>query len=100
MDIRQLRYLAALAREQHFARAAEACGIAQSTLSSALKQLEAELGVPVVERGNRFLGLTPEGERVLAWAQRILADVDALQQELAAARGGPPIRRSSSRSAP
>jgi DNA-binding transcriptional LysR family regulator len=88
LDIRQLRYLVALARERHFARAAEACGIAQPTLSAALKQLEADLGAPVVERGNRFKGLTPEGERVLAWAQRILADCDALQQELAAARGG------------
>ncbi len=78
----------ALARERHFARAAEACGIAQPTLSAALKQLEADLGAPVVERGNRFKGLTPEGQRVLAWAQRILADCDALQQELAAARGG------------
>jgi DNA-binding transcriptional LysR family regulator len=86
VDIRQLRYLVALARERHFARAAEACGIAQPTLSAALKQLEADLGVPVVERGNRFKGLTPEGQRVLAWAQRILADCDALEQELVGAR--------------
>lgn len=86
MDIRQLRYLVALARERHFARAAEACGVAQPTLSAGLRNLEDELGVPVVERGNRFKGLTPEGERVLAWAQRILADCDALEQELVAAR--------------
>ena len=86
MDIRQLRYLVALARERHFARAAEACGVAQPTLSAGLRNLEDELGVPVVERGNRFKGLTPEGERVLAWAQRILADCDALEQELIEAR--------------
>jgi DNA-binding transcriptional LysR family regulator len=86
MDIRQLRYLVSLARERHFARAAEACGVAQPTLSAGLRHLEEELGVPVVERGNRFKGLTPEGERVLGWAQRILADCDALEQELVSAR--------------
>ncbi len=86
MDIRQLRYLVSLARERHFARAAEACGVAQPTLSAGLRHLEENLGVMVVERGNRFKGLTPEGERVLAWAQRILADCDALEQELIGAR--------------
>jgi DNA-binding transcriptional LysR family regulator len=86
MDIRQLRYLVSLARERHFARAAEACGVAQPTLSAGLRHLEEELGVLVVERGNRFKGLTPEGERVLGWAQRILADCDALEQELVGAR--------------
>jgi DNA-binding transcriptional LysR family regulator len=86
VDIRQLRYLVSLSRERHFARAAEACGVAQPTLSAGLRHLEAELGVPVVERGNRFKGFTPEGLRVLGWAQRILADCDALEQELVAAR--------------
>jgi DNA-binding transcriptional LysR family regulator len=86
MDIRQLRYLVSLAREKHFARAAEACGVAQPTLSAGLRHLEDDLGVPVVERGNRFKGLTPEGERVLAWAQRILADCHSLEQELVGAR--------------
>src|SRR4051812_4526952 len=86
MDIRQLRYLVALARERHFARAADACGVAQPTLSAGLRHLEDELGVPVVERGNRFKGFTPEGERVLAWAQRILADCEALEQELVGSR--------------
>ena len=86
MDIRQLRYLVALAREKHFARAAETCGVAQPTLSAGLRHLEEDLGVMVVERGNRFKALTPEGERVLGWAQRILADCDALEQELVGAR--------------
>ena len=86
MDIRQLRYLIALAREKHFARAAETCGVAQPTLSAGLRHLEEGLGVLIVERGNRFKGLTPEGERVLGWAQRILADCDALEQELVGAR--------------
>ena len=86
MDIRQLRYLVSLAKEKHFARAAEACGVAQPTLSAGLRHLEDDLGVPVVERGNRFKCLTPEGERVLAWAQRILADCHSLEQELVGAR--------------
>ncbi len=86
MDIRQLRYLVSLSRERHFARAAEACGVAQPTLSAGLRHLEEELGVPVVERGNRFKGFTPEGERVLAWAQRILADCESLEQELVTSR--------------
>jgi DNA-binding transcriptional LysR family regulator len=86
MDIRQLRYLVALARERHFARAADACGVAQPTLSAGLRHLEEDLGVLVVERGNRFKGLTPEGERVLVWAQRILADCNSLEQELLGAR--------------
>ncbi len=86
MDIRQLRYLVALARERHFARAAESCGVAQPTLSAGLRHLEEDLGVLVVERGNRFKGLTPEGERVLVWAQRILADCNSLEQELLGAR--------------
>lgn len=89
MDIRQLRYLVSLSRERHFARAAEACGVAQPTLSAGLRHLEDELGVPVVERGNRFKGFTPEGERVLAWAQRILADCEALEQELVTSRRHP-----------
>jgi DNA-binding transcriptional LysR family regulator len=88
MIIRHLHYLTALARERHFARAAAACNVTQSTLSAAIKQLEESLGVLIVERGHRFIGLTEEGERVLAWAQRALADYSGLQQELSEMRGG------------
>ncbi len=84
MDLRQLRYLAALARERHFARAAESCHVSQPTLSARIRQLEDELGVAIVRRGQRYEGLTPEGERVLAWAQRIISDCDALIQEASA----------------
>jgi DNA-binding transcriptional LysR family regulator len=89
MDIRQLSYLAALAREKHFTRAAEACGVTQPTLSGRIQQLEQELGVPIVFRGNRYLGLTPEGERVVKWAQTILDDVDGLRSDLAHAADQP-----------
>jgi DNA-binding transcriptional LysR family regulator len=82
MDIRQLQYLAALAREKHFTRAAAACNITQPTLSGRIRQLEQELGVPLLERGQRFIGLTPEGTRVLKWAHQILDNWHSLQNEL------------------
>ena len=89
MDIRQLSYLVALAREKHFTRAADACGVTQPTLSGRIQQLEQELGIPIVIRGNRYLGLTPEGERVLKWAQTILDDVEGLRDDLAHAADAP-----------
>jgi DNA-binding transcriptional LysR family regulator len=82
MDIRQLQYLAALAREKHFTRAAHACNVTQPTLSGRIRQLEQELGVPIVARGNRYIGLTPEGDRVLKWALLILDNWQSLDQEL------------------
>jgi DNA-binding transcriptional LysR family regulator len=83
MDIRQLQYLVALAREKHFTRAASACNVTQPTLSGRIRELELELGVPIVKRGQRYQGLTPEGERVLRWAQLILNTWSAMRQELA-----------------
>ncbi|MBL8836753.1 MAG: LysR family transcriptional regulator [Alphaproteobacteria bacterium] len=88
MVIRQLQYLVTLARERHFGRAAAACNVTQPTLSAGIRHLESELGVPLVERGQRFQGLTADGERVLGWAQRILADCEAMTQELGGARSG------------
>ncbi len=87
MDIRQLQYLSALAREKHFTRAAKACNVTQPTLSGRIRQLEQELGVPIVERGQRFHGLTPEGEKVLKWAHSILDNWSSLQQEISTLRG-------------
>jgi DNA-binding transcriptional LysR family regulator len=86
MDIRQLQYLVALAREKHFTRAAQACHVTQPTLSGRIRQLEQELGVPIVERGQRFHGFTPEGERVLKWAHALLDNWTSLQQEIATLR--------------
>lgn len=86
MDIRQLQYLVALAREKHFTRAAQACHVTQPTLSGRIRQLEQELGVPIVERGHRFHGLTPDGERVLKWANAILDNWTSLQQDIATLR--------------
>ncbi|MFI9821505.1 LysR family transcriptional regulator [Streptomyces sp. NPDC052013] len=88
MLFRQLEYLVALARERHFARAAQACYVSQPALSEAIRKLEDELDVPLVRRGRRYEGLTPEGERIVVWAQRILADRDALKNEVGALRTG------------
>lgn len=88
MLIRHLQYLAMLAKERHFARAAVACHVTQPTLSAGIKQLEETLGVLIVERGQRFHGLTAEGERVLGWARRVLADYDGLTLELGEMREG------------
>ncbi|GAA4523316.1 LysR family transcriptional regulator [Amycolatopsis samaneae] len=88
MLFRQLEYFAALARERHFARAAAACHVSQPALSEAIRKLEHELKVPLVRRGRAFEGLTPEGERLVPWARRILADHDALRQEVSALRTG------------
>ncbi|GII26841.1 LysR family transcriptional regulator [Planotetraspora mira] len=86
MLLRQLEYLVALARERHFARAAAACHVSQPSLSAAIRKLERELGVPLVRRGRRFAGLTPEGDRVLLWAHRILAECDGLRDDLSVMR--------------
>ena len=86
--IDKLAMFIALAKERHFGRAAEAVGVTQPTLSSAIRQLEEGLGVQLVFRGARFQGLTPEGERTLVWAQRIVGDARALREEMRAARHG------------
>jgi len=87
VQLRQLEYVTALARERHFGRAAAACHVSQPSLSGGIRALEEELGVPIVVRGRRYAGLTPEGERVVAWAHRLLADADGLREDLAAMRG-------------
>ena len=86
--IDRFELLLALAKERHFGRAAEACGVTQPTLSAGLKQLEEQLGVRLVERGSRFIGFTPEGERALQWARRVIGDVRAMRQEIAGMRKG------------
>ena len=86
--IDKLEFLLALAREKHFGRAAEACGVTQPTLSAGVKQIEDSFGVLLVNRGSRFQGFTPEGERVLDWARRIVGDARAMRQEVYALKHG------------
>lgn len=88
MLIEHLEFFIAVAKEKHFGRAAEVCNVTQPTLSASVKQLECILGVMLVERDSRFRGLTPEGEQVLTWARRILADTRAMQEVVRAARRG------------
>jgi DNA-binding transcriptional LysR family regulator len=70
-----------LAREKHFAKAAEACHVSQPALSSAIRSLEKELGIMIVQRGRRFIGFTIEGERVLVWAQQTLASLSHMRED-------------------
>lgn len=86
-SFRDMQLLIALAREKHFARAAEACGISQPAFSARIRNLETALGVPVVKRGNRFMGFTREGEIALKWARKIIADTDGMGQDIELAKG-------------
>ncbi len=86
--IEKLEFLLALAREKHFGRAAEACGVTQPTLSAGVKQIEDAFGVLLVNRGSRFQSFTPEGERVLDWARRIVGDARAMREEVHALKHG------------
>lgn len=87
MEIRQLRYFVALAEERHFTRAAAREHIAQPALSQQIRKLEEEAGLALVERSARRVTITQAGEQLLARARRILAELEAAQDELQALRG-------------
>ncbi|HEU0153858.1 MAG TPA: LysR substrate-binding domain-containing protein [Arenimonas sp.] len=80
MNLRDLRYLVALAELRHFGRAADACHVSQPTLSTQIKKLEDELGVSLVERAPRHVMLTPAGHDIAARARRVLAEVDQMRE--------------------
>ena len=87
MTLTELKYVLAVARERHFGRAAEACHVAQPTLSVAIKKLEDELGVMLFERGGGGeISITPAGERVVEQAARIFELVDGIKDLTAAAK--------------
>jgi DNA-binding transcriptional LysR family regulator len=86
--IDKLEFMLALAREKHFGRAAEACGVTQPTLSAGVKQLEEQMGVLLVNRGSRFQGFTPEGQRILEWARRIVGDSRTMRDEMNSLKHG------------
>jgi DNA-binding transcriptional LysR family regulator len=86
--LEKLEFLIALARERHFRRAAEQCGVTQPTLSAGIRALEETLDAALVNRGSRYEGLTPEGERVLEWARRITGDARAMRQEVEVLKRG------------
>jgi DNA-binding transcriptional LysR family regulator len=87
VSIRDMELLVALARHKHFSRAAEQCGISQPAFSVRIRSIEEQFGLPIVRRGNKFLGFTPDGELLLKWARRILSDVNGMRQELDVSQG-------------
>ncbi|TFD27257.1 LysR family transcriptional regulator [Cryobacterium lyxosi] len=88
MLFRQLEYFVAVARERHFAHASAACHVSQPALSAGISKLEQELNVSLINRGHAFEGLTPEGELLVMWAKRIVAERDALKAEVHALKSG------------
>ncbi|MDA0223625.1 MAG: LysR family transcriptional regulator [Rhodobacterales bacterium] len=81
-ELRDMQLLVALARHRHFSRAAEICGISQPAFSARIRRMEQDFALPLVRRGNKFMGFTPEGEVVLKWARKLLADVEGMRQEI------------------
>lgn len=80
MTLTELKYIVAVAREKHFGRAAEACFVAQPTLSVAIKKLEDELGVVIFERGGNEISVTPLGSQIVAQAERVLEQTAAIKE--------------------
>jgi LysR family hydrogen peroxide-inducible transcriptional activator len=80
MTLTELKYIVAVAREKHFGHAAEACFVAQPTLSVAIKKLEDELGVPIFERGGSEISMTPLGSQIVAQAERVLEQTAAIRE--------------------
>ena len=87
LSLKDLYYLTALARQKHFARAAEECGVSQPAFSMRISKLEEHLKTKIVRRGNRFEGLTPDGESLVRHALQILEDVKRLEREFSAEPG-------------
>ena len=83
------RYLVSLEEHKHFSRAAQACHITQPALSNALKSLEEEMGVKIVNRGRNYEGLTAEGKRVLASAYQVLHEIGKLKSEISSQKSAP-----------
>jgi LysR family hydrogen peroxide-inducible transcriptional activator len=80
MTLTELKYIVAVAREKHFGHAAEACFVAQPTLSVAIKKLEDELGVVIFERGGSEISMTPLGSQIVAQAERVLEQTAAIKE--------------------
>lgn len=80
MNLRDLKYILAVAETRHFGRAAERCFVSQPTLSGQVKKLEDELGVVIFERTNRSVEITPVGEDILAHARLAVEQADTIEQ--------------------
>ena len=86
MNLRDLQYFVALAEISHFGRAAKAVNVSQPTLSSQIRKLEEFLGVTLLERGTRKIGLTPVGEAVLGEAREVLVHAAEIEEVASAYR--------------
>lgn len=80
MNLRDLKYIIAVAETRHFGKAAQKCFVSQPTLSGQIKKLEDELGVAIFERTNRSVEVTPFGDNVIAHARQIMEQADAIEQ--------------------
>ena len=80
MNLRDLKYVIAVAETHHFGKAAERCFVSQPTLSGQIKKLEEELGVAIFERTSRSVEITPVGEVILAHARQMMEQADAIEQ--------------------
>ncbi|MEW8506967.1 MAG: LysR substrate-binding domain-containing protein [Candidatus Thiodiazotropha sp.] len=80
MNLRDLKYLIAVAETEHFGHAAAQCYISQPTLSGQIKKLEQELGVTIFERTNRSVSTTPIGMEIVKHAKLILEQADVIKQ--------------------
>ncbi len=80
MTLTELKYIVAVARQKHFGHAAEACFVAQPTLSVAIKKLEDELGVTIFERGGNEVSTTPLGAQIVAQAERVLEQTAVIKE--------------------
>ena len=80
VNLRDLKYLVAVAETRHFGRAAERCFVSQPTLSGQIRKLEQELGVALFERTNRRVTITPIGERILEHAHRLIEQAEAIEE--------------------
>lgn len=78
MNLRDLRYLLAVAEQGHFGRAAQACGVSQPTISIQLRKLEAQLGIALFERGGKGVAPTQACERLLGHAREAVAAAEAI----------------------
>ena len=81
-DLRDLELLVALSRNKNFSRAAADCGISQPAFSTRIRKMEDRFALPLVRRGNAFVGFTREGQVVLKWARKLLDDVEGLRQDI------------------
>lgn len=89
MTLTKFRYIAAVALERHFGRAAERCHVSQPSLSAAVKDLEDELGVLIFERGKGEVLVTPVGQQIIAQARRVLDEADRVRT--VATQGSDPL---------